>query len=124
MALPLPLAVSALGLTAVTLSTATSLRRVAASRGKDAQAPALYEDADGKATEESMAAYSTAGPKIAMGVFAGLGFGVSIATAVLAVLDGGLEGFEAGWVNAGAWVRFLRRLEHRSIYTASTKDTC
>lgn len=66
---------------------------------------AVYEDKDGEATEETMAAYSTTYPKIFLSTFTVLGFGTAVALAVLSTLDRSLDHlFLENWLTAGEWV--------------------
>lgn len=64
-----------------------------------------YEDKDGRATPESVAAYSAKLPKILIVLFAALTCSTGIATAVLATLHIGQDGlFLENWLSAGASV--------------------
>lgn len=64
-----------------------------------------YEDEDGKATPESVKAYSSKLAKIFIVVFATLTCTTAIATAVLATLHIGQDGlFLENWLSAGASV--------------------
>lgn len=64
-----------------------------------------YEDKDGKATPESVTAYSAKLPKTLIVIFAALTCGTGIATAVLATLHIGQDGlFLENWLSAGASV--------------------
>ncbi|OBT64235.1 hypothetical protein VE03_06829 [Pseudogymnoascus sp. 23342-1-I1] len=104
--LPVSLAVGAIALVLVTVSSAASLRLIAPrwhSR-KDNQLPPIYEDADGVATAETTAAYSTTAPKIAICLLTVLGLGVSIALAVLSTLDSRNGFFLGNWFTVAAWV--------------------
>lgn len=74
----------------------------------------IYADADGTATQESMAAYSAKVPKILVLLFAATGCGLAIA---LAVLPGGVEGVPlATWLGVGAWV--CTRAQALTVMTA------
>ncbi|ELR06467.1 hypothetical protein GMDG_07992 [Pseudogymnoascus destructans 20631-21] len=100
------LAAGAIALALVIISSAASLRLIAPrwhSR-KDGQLQRIYEDADGVATAETTAAYSTTAPKIAIGLLTVLGLGVSMALAVLSTLDRSEGFFLENWFNAAAWV--------------------
>jgi hypothetical protein len=67
--------------------------------------PGVYEDKDGEATEQSMAAYSTTYPKIFLSIFSVLGFGTAVALAVLGTLNRSLDHlFLENWLTAGQWV--------------------
>lgn len=64
-----------------------------------------YEDEDGKATPESIKAYSAKLPKTLIVVSAVIASATSIATAVLATLNIGKDGlFLENWLSAGASV--------------------
>jgi hypothetical protein len=72
----------------------------------------IYEDGDGKATPESVKAFSTKTPKALIVLFGLLGAAISI---VLAVLSTGAEGAPVpleNWLTAGAWVSLEWALEH------------
>lgn len=65
----------------------------------------LYEDKDGKASKESVKAYSAKWPKITIVFFASIVNGTAIATAVLATLHVGNDGlFLEDWLTAAASV--------------------
>lgn len=79
-----------------------------------------YEDEDGKATPESMTAYSAKVSKTFIVLFATLGCATAIATAILATLHIGKDGlFLENWLSAGA--SFL--LLFQAIVIASCKKT-
>ena len=68
--------------------------------------PALYEDKDGVASEESMAAYRAKYPKILLSIFTVLGFATAVCLAVLGTLDHRLDPMPLeNWLTAGQWVR-------------------
>lgn len=68
-----------------------------------------YEDEDGKATPDSVAAYSARLPKTLIVLFAALACSTGIATAVLATLPPGQDGlFLQDWLSAAASVSMLR----------------
>ena len=76
-----------------------------------------YEDEDGKATPESVAAYSAKLPRTLIVLFAALTCSTGIATAVLATLPLGQDGlFLENWLSAGASVSSLR-----SVYPSFRK---
>ena len=67
----------------------------------------FYEDADGKATPESMAAFSNKKPKACVLTFSILGLGLSIATTVLAILNPLGDGLVLeNWLTTATWVSF------------------
>jgi hypothetical protein len=64
-----------------------------------------YQDADGKATPESLAAYSAKLPKTLIVLFAALACSTGVATAVLTTLTIGQDTlFLENWLGAGASV--------------------
>lgn len=66
-----------------------------------------YEDKDGKASEESVKAYSAKWSKVFIVLFAAIANGTAIATAVLATLHVGDDGlFLEDWLTAAASVRY------------------
>lgn len=70
-----------------------------------------YQDKDGKATPESVAAYSAKLPKTFIVFFAALTCTTGIATAVLATLHIGQDGlFLENWLSAGASVSKIASL--------------
>jgi len=67
---------------------------------------AIYEDADGKSTPESMEAYSAKLPKAVLLVLSALGCAASLTNAVLVTLNLGKDGlFLEDWLSSAAWVR-------------------
>lgn len=62
----------------------------------------LYEDGDGKATAESMKAFSAKVPKAFILLFASVGTGLSLAVGILSTQDEDL-GIE-NWLGVAAWV--------------------
>jgi hypothetical protein len=65
-----------------------------------------YEDADGKATAESVKAYSARLPKAVILLLAALGTAAALAISVLVTLDVGKDGLSLeNWLSSGAWVR-------------------
>ena len=67
---------------------------------------AIYEDADGKSTPESMKAYSAKVPKAAIVLLSVLGCAGSLATSVLVTLRLAHDGlFLEDWLSSAAWVR-------------------
>lgn len=66
-----------------------------------------YEDKDGKATPDSVKAYSAKVPKSLIVLFAALGFATAISTAVLATIHVERDGlFLENWLGAGASVSY------------------
>lgn len=67
--------------------------------------PRLYEDKDGVATEESMAAYSATTPKIVLNIFTIAGFAIATSLAVLTTINKNENGlFIHNWLNFAQWV--------------------
>lgn len=67
--------------------------------------PALYEDKDGVASEESMAEYTATYPKVLLSLFTVLGFASAVSLAVLSTLDREVDPmFLENWLSAGEWV--------------------
>lgn len=67
-----------------------------------------YEDEDGKATPESIKAYSAKWPKAFIVLFALLASATSIATAISTTLHAGKDDlFLENWLSAGASVRHV-----------------
>lgn len=67
-----------------------------------------YEDEDGKATPESIKAYSAKWPKTFIVLFALVSSGTSIATAILTTLHIGNDGlFLENWLTTGASVSYI-----------------
>lgn len=82
-----------------------------------------YEDEDGKATPESVKAYSSKISKTLIVIFATLACSTAVATAVLATLHIGQDGlFLENWLSAGASVSKEVSLLHIHLcpYTLST----
>jgi hypothetical protein len=67
--------------------------------------PRRYEDKDGVASEESMAAYSAKIPKIVLGIFTIAGFVIATSLAVLTTLNRNENiTFVQNWLNVAQWV--------------------
>lgn len=68
----------------------------------------FYEDRDGKATPESIAAFSNRRPKIVILLLSSVGAGTSIAIAILSTIDRAKYGFFLeNWLTAAAWAVIL-----------------
>ncbi|KID89813.1 ABC transporter, transmembrane domain, type 1 [Metarhizium guizhouense ARSEF 977] len=68
----------------------------------------FYQDVDGKATPESMAAFSNKKPKACILVFSVLGFGLSVTTTVLSILNPPGDGLNLeNWLTTGTWVAIV-----------------
>lgn len=121
--IPVSLAAGAIALTLVAVSSAKSLRLIAPRwhGRKDSQLPCVYEDADGVATAETTAAYSTTAPKIAICLLTVLGLGVSVALAVLGTLDGRDGFFLENWFNVAAWVNWDCQFAYGQLANSNTR---
>lgn len=65
----------------------------------------IYEDEDGVASEESMAAYSATAPKIALSLCTVLGFLTAVPLAVLGTLEHDHDStFIQNWLSVAQWV--------------------
>lgn len=99
------LASAAPSLLLVALLTTPALNGVLSHFREPKSKPAIYEDKDGVASEESMAAYSVTYPKIFLSIFSVIGFGTALALAVLGTLDSHLDPlFLENWLAVGQWV--------------------
>jgi hypothetical protein len=98
----------AAGIAALALSsffTVPSVTAVAAHFRQPKPKPKLYEDRDGIATEESMAAYSAKAPKVILSVFTIVGFAAATFLAVLTTLHrNDYSVFVQNWLNVAQWV--------------------
>jgi hypothetical protein len=65
----------------------------------------IYEDEDGKATAESVKAFSNGLSRFLMLLFAAGGTAISIVLGVISPSH--LDKFLENWLNVGAWVRFV-----------------
>lgn len=63
-----------------------------------------YEDADGKATPESVKAFSTKLSKTCILIFANSGFAISLATALLFTHSSGIQLQQ--WLSTVSWVSY------------------
>lgn len=67
--------------------------------------PRLYEDKDGVASEQSMAAYSAKLPKIVLAIFTIAGFAIATSLAVITTLNRNENStFGQNWLNVAQWV--------------------
>lgn len=96
---------SAAGLAAVALTTVPAVTAIVSQIRSRAPKDNFYEDHDGVATPESIAAFSNKASKFAVTFFAASTAALSIALAVLNTTDpshGNL--FLSTWLTTGAWV--------------------
>lgn len=103
--LPL-LPLSAAGLGIVGFFTIPSILTIVRQIRKGAPKDNFYQDRDGKATPESIAAFSNRVPKALILLFASLGLGTSISISVLTALDPARDGLLLeNWMVTASWVR-------------------
>lgn len=102
------LVTSAVGLGVVAILSVPAALNLGRLRSRGSKcATDIYEDKDGKSTPEAVKAFSTKVPKAVMLVFSLIGFGLSIALAVISSL--GTQGVESGlflanWLAVIIWV--------------------
>lgn len=104
--LPL-LPLSAAGLGIVGAFSVPTVVTIARQIRKGAPKDNFYEDRDGKATPESIAAFSNRIPRAAILLFASLGLATSISISVLTTLDAQDGLFLENWMVTASWVRIL-----------------
>jgi hypothetical protein len=100
------LAAGAAGLVLLVLLTVPALlATVSHFREAQSKASLIYEDKDGVASEESMAAYSAKVPKIIISILSVLGFSTGTAVAVLGTLHQHRDiALLPDWLNVAQWV--------------------
>lgn len=99
------LVAGAASLSVVALLTVPSVIAVVSHFREPKSKPALYEDKDGVASEESVAEYTAKYPKILLSLFTVLGFATAACLAVLSTLDRDLDPmFLENWLSGGEWV--------------------
>ncbi|OKL56526.1 hypothetical protein UA08_08261 [Talaromyces atroroseus] len=85
--------------------------------------PSLYEDKDGVASEESMAAYSAKTPKIILSVFTMVGFAAATFLAVVTTLHrNDYAIFVQNWLNVAQWALVLVQVVSINIVREPTKS--
>jgi hypothetical protein len=100
------LAAGAGGLALILLLTLPSVSAVASHFRETKSKFQVYEDKDGIASEESMAAYSAKTPKILLTIFAVFGLLTATSLAVLGTLNRDHDfTFIQNWLNVAQWVR-------------------
>lgn len=98
--------ISVTGLAIVALFTIPALVTIIRQIRKGAPKDNFYEDRDGKATPESIAAFSNKAPRAVILLFASLGLGTSISISVLTTLHHERDGlFLENWMVTASWVR-------------------
>lgn len=81
----------------------------------------LYEDEDGKATEESTKAFSDKFPRISIALLTIIGFSVTLALAIITTLEGPGVYVVENWLQVGVWVS--ERVPGSSVYLLKKKAT-
>lgn len=100
------LAVGAAGLALVLLLTFPSLFAIISHFRETKSKPEIYQDKDGIASEESMAAYSAKTPKIVLSLVTVAGFLIAIYLAILGTLNRDHDStFILSWLKLAQWVR-------------------
>ncbi|KAE8555903.1 hypothetical protein EYB25_000601 [Talaromyces marneffei] len=85
--------------------------------------PRLYEDEDGVASEESMAAYSATIPKVVLSIFSIAGFVAATSLAVLTTLNQNENStFVQNWLNVAQWTAILVQTASISVVRDSSKS--
>ncbi|ORY70217.1 P-loop containing nucleoside triphosphate hydrolase protein [Pseudomassariella vexata] len=113
------LAIAVTALVAIGLFSLPSLQHLTSQLRRRDTKPEVYEDDDGKATPEAVAAFSTKVPKAFVILFSIIGLCVSITLAVLSTLSQGDGLFVENWLGVGAWV--LLNCQMVSIVMASSR---
>jgi hypothetical protein len=104
--LPL-LAVSATGLGLVGVLTTPTVVTIARQIRLGAPKDNFYQDRDGKATPESIAAFSNRIPRAFILLFASLGLATSISISVFTTIAQAQDGlFLENWLVTASWVRY------------------
>ncbi|TWU75276.1 hypothetical protein ED733_006155 [Metarhizium rileyi] len=117
----LPLSAAALG--ATSLITLPGLFASLAQARDRTPPDNFYEDVDGKATPETMAAFSNKKPKACILVFSVLGFGLSITSAVLSFLNPLGDGLNLeNWLTTGTWAAVVSQAVFISYQHSSVKS--
>lgn len=99
------LAAGTAGLALVLLLTLPSLFAITSHFRETKSKPEIYEDKDGVASEESMAAYSAKASKILLSIFTFAGFLTATSLAVLGTLNRNDDPmFIQNWLNLAQWV--------------------
>ncbi|KAG4219990.1 hypothetical protein PC116_g31531 [Phytophthora cactorum] len=110
------LVTSAVGLGVVAILSVPAALNLSRLRSRGPKcATEIYEDKDGKSTPEAVKAFSTKVPKAVMLVLSLIGFGLSVALAVISTL--GTQGIESGlflanWLAVIIWVSSLLHMKN------------
>ncbi|KAF5545328.1 ATP-dependent bile acid permease [Fusarium napiforme] len=109
------------GLVVVALATTPALATAVTQLRKRAARDNFYEDADGKSTPESLAAFSNRLPKVLILALSAVGLGTSIAISVLHSLSQSDSLLLKNWLIAGAWALILLHAISLSAHHAPVK---
>ncbi|KAI1031429.1 hypothetical protein LB504_000454 [Fusarium proliferatum] len=109
------------GLVVVALATTPALATAVTQLRKRTARDNFYEDADGKSTPESLAAFSNRLPKVFILALSAIGFGTSIAISVLQSLSQSDSLSLKNWLIAGAWALILLHAISLSAHHAPVK---
>ncbi|CVK83318.1 related to multidrug transporter (yeast bile transporter) [Fusarium proliferatum] len=109
------------GLVVVALATTPALATAVAQLRKRTARDNFYEDADGKSTPESLAAFSNRLPKVFILALSTVGLGTSIAISVLQSLSQSDSLLLKNWLIAGAWALILLHAISLSAHHAPVK---
>ncbi|PNP66822.1 hypothetical protein FNYG_13552 [Fusarium nygamai] len=109
------------GLVVVALATTPALATAVTQLRKRAARDNFYEDADGKSTPESLAAFSNHLPKVFILALSAVGLGTSIAISVLHSLSQSDSLLLKNWLIAGAWALILLHAISLSAHHAPVK---
>ncbi|KAF5631972.1 ATP-dependent bile acid permease [Fusarium tjaetaba] len=109
------------GLVVVALATTPALATAVTQLRKRAARDNFYEDADGKSTPESLAAFSNRLPKVFILALSAVGLGTSIAISVLHSLSQSDSLLLRNWLIAGAWALILLHAISLSAHHAPVK---
>ncbi|KAH8698973.1 putative ABC bile acid transporter [Talaromyces proteolyticus] len=118
------LATGAIGLVLVSLLTLPAVIAITSRcRRAKYESQLLYEDKDGIATQESMAAYSATAPKIVTFISMFIGFATASSLAVLTPSDRNQDlAFIALWINVAQWILLLIQTLSIGIIRNPTKS--
>ncbi|RBQ81954.1 hypothetical protein FVER53590_00524 [Fusarium verticillioides] len=109
------------GLVVVASATTPALATAVTQLRKRAARDNFYEDADGKSTPESLAAFSNRLPKVFILALSAVGLGTSIAISVLHSLSQSDSLLLKNWLIAGAWALILLHAISLSAHHAPVK---
>ncbi|RKL01801.1 ATP-dependent bile acid permease [Fusarium oxysporum] len=109
------------GLVVVALATTPALATAVTQLRKRTARDNFYEDADGKSTPESLAAFSNRLPKVFILALSAVGLGTSIAISVLQSLSQSDSLLLKNWLIAGAWALILLHAISLSAHHAPVK---